>query len=260
MTTFTGFVIQRKNGDLIWFDAITQLSRAYSAAVSKHPLSNGALITDHTTLENPQWKVSAVLTDADFNTSRPNNLGRLAGLGSFDLGHVVTDENGLYKGQTKQYTNNGDIVPAITISQIGGINKLLPEVIAQFTKDSIPQVQMSSSSKAKIARAVANELEDMITNREPFRFVELIDQVVLRSHNNCVFTNLSFQEDEHTGEGIWPEMAFEQVAYAAPKTIRVSVASKGRQTGKSKTTKGKTDNVANQPSTYSDKSVLDYNK
>nr|WP_314570266.1 hypothetical protein [uncultured Pseudomonas sp.] len=256
MTIFTGFVIQRENGDLLWFDAVTQLSRNYSASVSKHPLSNGALITDHTTLDNPQWKVSAVLTDADFNVNRPTNLARLDGLGSFDLGHVSTDENGLYKPQQKQFTNNGAVVPALTISQTGGINKLLPEVIAQFTKDNIPTVEMSSAGKAKIARAVARDIEDMIVSRERFRFVELNDMVVLRSHANCVFTNVSFHEDEHTGEGIWPEMAFEQVAYAQPKTIRVSVANKGRQTGKSKTVKGKTDNTANAPSSYSKASVL----
>lgn len=256
MTGFTGFVIQRQNGDLLWFDAITQLTRTYSATVSKHPLSNGALITDHTTLDNPQWKVSGVLTDADFNNNRPTNLARLDGLGSFNLGHVDTDENGLYRGQQKQFTNNGSVVPPINISDVGGINRLMPEVIAQFTKDSIPQVEMSSAEKAKTARAVARDLENMITSRERFRFVELMDMVVLRSHANCVFTNVGFHEDEHTGEGIWPDMAFEQVAYAQPKTVRVSVANKGRQTGKSKTVKGKTDNTANGPSSYTKASVL----
>lgn len=255
-TTFTGFVIQRENGDLIWFDALTQLSKSIAATVSKHPLSNGALITDHTTLENTQWRVSAVFTDADFNTSRPNNIARLDGLGSFDLGHVDTDDNGLYKAQVKQYTNNGSQVPAVTISHTGGINRLLPEVIAQFTKDSIPQVEMSSSTKAKTAVRVARDLEEMIISRERFRFVELAGQVVIRSHGNCVFTNVAFHEDENTGEGVWPDMTFEQVSYAQPKTVRVAVANKGRQTGKSKTVKGKTDNVANAPSTYSQPSVL----
>ncbi|MCK9776378.1 phage baseplate protein [Pseudomonas syringae] len=257
--SFSGFVIVTNTSDVLYFDAITRITETYTSAISKHPLSNGSLITDHTTRENPRYSISGVLSDADFNIDRPSTLGAIPEF-SFDTGdHVSTDANGLYKPRDKQYKNNTQVVTPVQINSTSSINKLLPEVIAQFTKDSIPTVVVTPQAKAKTARAVKRQLISMWQNAEQFQVVELLGGLTIGTYGPCVFTNVAFEENAETGEGIFPELTFEQVAFARLKSIHVKIKDKGRQNGKSKTKSGK-DDVANKPSTYSGKSKLDYEK
>lgn len=232
------FAIMRANKDVIFFDAITRLTEKYSAAVTKHPMANGALVTDHTTFDNPKFTVSGILSDADFNLSRP----------------FISDAvNG------KQYINKTSTVTPVTITEVSSINKYLPEVIAQFTKDSIPTAFVTPQDKVKTAQVVKADLVDMITSREQFTFFEFDGGAIPNSWPNCVFTGVDFMEDENTGAGIFPNLEFEQVSYAVIQTINVKIRSKGKQTGKSttKTADAKSDPATN-PSSYTGKSATDY--
>ena len=226
-------VIRRNNGDILWFDAITQYDVTYSASVTKHPVANGGYISDHTTTDNVVLQISGILSDADFNISRPANLGSLPAF-EFDTGtHVNTDENGLYKPTAKQYTNNSAVVYPVTISEKPSINKILPEVIAQFTKDTIPYVYVTPQDKAKTAKAVQRELVHMWQTREEFQVLDLLDDFVIDSFGPCVFTNLNFREDESTGDALFPNMTIEQVVFTDLQEISVKVktSNKGRKTG-----------------------------
>lgn len=262
MAQSTGFAIMRANKEVIFFDAITHLTETYAGSVTKHPLSNGSLITDHTIIENPKFTVNCVLSDADFNISRPTLSG--GGEGAPDqrlldnpyTPGVFSYDSNAYK--QKQYQNNTQVVYPVTINQGSSISKILPEVIAQFTKDTIPEAYVTPQEKAKSAKAVKQNLIDMWRGREVFTFLEFSDSIIPRTYPNCVFTNVGFKEDATTGDGIFPELAFEQVTFATTKNISVSI-NKGRKNGKFKSKPGK-DNVANAPSSYSSKSVLDYEK
>lgn len=236
----TGFAIMRSsvNNDVIFFDAIEGLSESYSATLSKHPLASGSLVVDHSTLENLKFSMAGVLSDADFNLSRP----------------VITAEG---VNTTKQYINNTQTAYPVTITEKTSINRILPEVIAQFTKDTIPEPLVTPQEKVKTARAVKDELILMIKNRETFTFFEYDSGVVINSFDNCALVNLDFTEDATTGDGIFPKMQFEQVAFAAIRNVQVTIKNKGRVAGKN--TKGKTlVDPATAPSTYSGKSALDY--
>jgi hypothetical protein len=230
------FAIMRANKDVIYFDAITNLAEKYSAAVSKHPMANGAFVTDHTTFDNPKFVVSGVLSDADFNLSRPFINDAVDG---------------------KQYINKTTTVYPVGIIEADSINKYLPEVIAQFTKDSIPQAFVTPQHKIKTAKAVKDELIGMIASREEFTFFEYDGGAIPNSWTNCVFTGVDFKEDESTGEGIFPNLEFEQVSYAVIQSINVTIRSKGKQNGNSTTTGAKT-NPADAPSSYTGKSATDY--
>ena len=226
-------VIRRDNGDILWFDAITQYDVTYSASVTKHPVATGGYVSDHTTIDNVVIQLAGVLSDADFNVSRPANLGSLPTF-KFDTGdHVSTDENGLYKPTAKQYTNNSEVVYPVTISDMGSINKILPEVIAQWTKDSIPSVFVTPQDKAKTAKAVQRELIHMWRTKEEFQVLDLLEDFVIDSFGPCVFTNLSFKEDESTGEALFPTMTIEEVQFTDLQEISVTVktSNKGRKTG-----------------------------
>jgi|GEM_PF-6034464 len=241
MAQTEGYAIKRANNEVIYFDAITNLTETYSGSVTKHPLSNGSLITDHTIIENPRFTVSGVLSDADFNLSRP----------TFTDASISTN---------KQYINDTQVVYPVQITEKSTVNKLLPEVIAQFTKDKIPDAYVTPQDKAKSAKAVKQNLIDMWREREKFTFFEYSDSPLPNIYSNCVFTNIGFKEDATTGDGIFPELVFEQVTFAGTKNLSVAIRiNKGRQNGKSKIKAGK-DNVANAPSSYAGKSVLEYEK
>lgn len=226
-------VIRRNNGDILWFDAITEYGVTYSATVTKHPVASGGFISDHTTNDNVILQINGVLSDADFNLSRPANLGSLPAF-EFDTGaHVSTDENGLYKPTPKQFTNNQYTVYPVTITETTSINRLLPEVVAQFTKDSIPNVFVTPQSKAKTSKAVQREMIQMWKDREEFQVLDLLDDFVIDSFGPCVFTNLSFKEDESTGEGLFPNMTIEQVVFTDLQeiTVKIKTSNKGRKAG-----------------------------
>jgi len=226
-------VIRRNNGDILWFDAVTQYDVTYSASVTKHPVATGGFVSDHTTSDNVVLNISGILSDADFNISRPANLGSLPTF-KFDTGdHVETDANGLYKPTNKQYTNNSDVVYPVTINEKTSINRILPEVVAQYTKDTIPEVFVTPQDKAKTAKAVQRELIDMWQKREEFQVLDLLEDFVIDSFGPCVFTNLSFKEDESTGDALFPTMTIEQVVFTDVKEILITIktANKGRKTG-----------------------------
>lgn len=252
--TFSGFVIITATSDVIYFDAITRITETYSSAISKHPLSNGSLITDHTTRENPRYTISGVLSDADFNISRPPALGAIPTTGNL----VSTDENGLSRIRDKQYKNSTQVVTPVQINSGSSLSKIMPGVIAQFTNDTIPTAIVTPQERAKTAKTVKLQLISMWQNSEQFQVVELLGGMTVGSFGPCVFTNVGFEENSQTGEGIFPDLTFEKVTYAVTKNISVAL-NKGRVSGKSKKKAG-TDNVDKSPSSYAGKSVLEYEK
>lgn len=237
-TSYSGFALLRANGDVLYFDAITALAEQYSAGVTKHPLASGAKVSDHTTFENPRFSISGILSDADFNINRP----------AISAGDI----NG-----NKQYLNNTQTVYPVQIAERGSINKFLPEVIAQFTKDSIPEVYVTPQEKAKTALAVKADMVTMITNREVFTFFEYRDGVIPKTYTNCVLTKADFKEDERTGDAVFPELEFEQVSFAVVQNIQVTIKSKGRQVGKSASVKARPD-PSKEPSSYTKDSATDF--
>lgn len=212
-------VLRRGNGDIIWFDAITQYNTTYTASVTKHPVATGGFVADHVTTDNVIIQISGVLSDADFNISRQLVEARSA--------------DGTALTPNKQFTNNTKTVYPVTITEQSSINKFLPEVIAQFTKDSIPNAFVTPQDKAKTALVVKSDLIRMWREREEFQVLDIIDNNVAEQFSPCVFTNLTFQEDETTGEGIFPVMTMEQVVFTNLQEISVKIktSNKGRKAG-----------------------------
>lgn len=212
-------VLKRANGDIIWFDAITQYDTTYSATVTKHPVATGGFVSDHTTTDNVVLQINGVFSDADFNYSRQ----------LFE----VTDADGTAIAKNKQYTNNTVTVYPVQISDMGGINKILPEVVAQFTKTTIPDAFVTEQDKVKTALKVKLDLIDMWKKREEFQVLDIIGNSVIEEFSPCVFTNITFREDETTGEGVFPNMTIEQVVFTDLKevSVKIKTSNKGRKTG-----------------------------
>lgn len=202
-------VIKTSSNEIIWFDAITQYEVVYKSSVTKHPVSTGGYVSDHTTKDNVVINLSGILSDADFNISRESAQNE-----GLDL------------------NSNFRVVPGITINDSSSpINKILPEVIAQFTKDTIPEVVTTTVGTVKSAETIKNLLISMWKSREEFSVVDINGGTT--SFNPCVFTNLSFREDNSTGTAVFPVMTIEQVVYTTLEkvSVKIKTSNKGRQTG-----------------------------
>lgn len=237
-------VLRRANGDIIWFDAVTNYDQTYSATVTKHPIATGGYVSDHTTTDNVTLQINAILSDADFNLQRP-------GISTGLVDPRLTDPKNKYEGSSgdtytlnkdtnryewrsnKQFTNNTQVVYPVTITEKATINKLLPEVIAQFTKDTIPEAYVTPQNKIKTALAVKLDMISMWRNREEFQILDVVDSTVVEQFSPCIFTNLTFREDETTGEGVFPNMTIEQVTFTDLQEVQVKIktSNKGRKSG-----------------------------
>lgn len=210
------YAIRRNNGDVLYFDAITNVEEQYNATITKHPLSSGSFISDHTVTDNKKFTLKAVLSDADFNLNRPSEEGL----------QTVTD---------KQFTNDtATQIPVKIVNENAKWRSFLPEVVSQFTSNTIPTVIVTPQSKVKTAHAVRFDLIDMFERKESFTLVEYTSNLISRTWDNVSFTSLSFAEDADTGYGLFPNMAMEQAVYTDVLNVLIKIKTppnKGRKTG-----------------------------
>lgn len=209
------YAVRRDNGDVLYFDAITDFTETYTAQITKHPLASGALVSDHTITENKKFSFKAVLSDADFNLNRPQ-------------------DEGFKSVQDKQFTNNTETDIAVNISTSTGskLKSFLPEVVSQFTASTIPTVIVTPQSKAKTAKAVRRDLIRMYEDKESFTLIEYNTNLVARSWFNVSIVSLSFTENADSGEGLFPIMELEEAKYTNVQYTKIKVVpNKGRKVG-----------------------------
>lgn len=207
--------IQRVEGGLIWFDAVTKFGRQLSGAVSKHPLEKGAKVTDHTTIENEVITLSCILSDADFNLGRP----------------LVDSQQATEYGLTnKQFVNNtpvsgtdstGTTYTNVSVDTGSDLTRFLPESVGQFFGTDRPQVTVTEVPKAKPAEAVKADLITMFNTGEEFTLLDFSGEVIQTAYTNCIMTNLHFEEDPDSGDAVYPVMTIERVSYATSTSVKI---------------------------------------
>lgn len=203
--------IKRANGDLLWFDAVLDFSRRYSSTVTKHPVETGAFISDHIITDNPVLIINGVLTDADFNVSRPQ------------ITEAMVERFGVNR---KEFVNKTEVTQLAQIKEGSSpLARLLPEVAAQFFDEQAPEVIVTPNPKNKPALTVAADLEMMWKTKEVFEVLDLVAKNQLREpYRNCVITSLSFAEDPDAGDAVWPVMQIEQVTFATSESVQLAKA------------------------------------
>ncbi|MNF38533.1 hypothetical protein D3C85_584990 [compost metagenome] len=207
--------IKRENGDLIWFDAVLSFGRQFSGSVSKHPLEDGAVITDHTTIDNEVITLSGVLSDADFNLNRP----------------IISSQEATTLGlQNKQFVNNtpvsqrsdgSQLYQNVFINESSGLADFLPESIGQFFGSGAPSVDVPSVPKTKVADQVKDDLIAMFEKREKFVLLDFVEQRLSKPFANCVMTSLNFLEDPDSGFAVYPVMTIERVKFASSTSVKI---------------------------------------
>lgn len=250
--------IKRKNGDLIWFDAVLQFSRQYSASVTQHPIESGGVITDHTILDNPIIQLSGVISDADFNLARP----------------IITQSDAdNFKITNKQFVNNAPVNTKVTITEQNTLGRFLPESVGQFLPVPTISVEVPASSKPKSAEMLQDDIRSMWQSREEFELISFRGSTIEDTFDNCIITSLDFTETPDGGDALYPNLTIERVTYVKsanvkiPQDVQDSVKEqaspnqgKGRKAGETTTRVAKAGDGANGPTDHSkrasDKSIL----
>jgi hypothetical protein len=236
--------VLRQNGDLIWFDAITQFSERYTGSLSAHPLESGNVVNDHTTINNLEISLQGIVSDADFNLDRPT---------------ITEDDTRDWKINNKQFVNNSPVTTEVTIDYKPGLSKFLPESVGQFLTPTVPTVTVPAFDRPKFAARIKDELIAIQVKAENFSLVDFQQGRIWRVLDNCVLTGLDFTETPDSGDAIYPNMTIVQARYATTATATVpKQAKKGRQSGKTteRETEPTNDGTDGGPTNYSEKSVL----
>lgn len=228
------YAVLRANGDLIWFDAITQFSERYTGTVSAHPLESGNVVNDHTTINNLEMQLSGIISDADFNLSRP----------------TITDDDARdWHINNKQFVNNSPVSTTVEISSKPGISKFLPESISQFLVPTQPVVMVPDYDRPKFAARIKDELTFIQTSAENFSLVDFQYGRIWRVIDNCVLTSLDFTETPENGDALFPVMTIVQARYATTRSVTIAVSNKGRKNAKATARTEKTGDDAKTEST-----------
>ncbi|QNR53869.1 hypothetical protein phiK7A1_081 [Pseudomonas phage phiK7A1] len=207
--------VLRNNGDLIWFDAILQFSEKYTGQVSSHPLESGNVISDHTVINNLTMTLQGIISDADFNMTRP----------------TITDSDAEnWHISNKQFVNNSPVEDAVVIKYKPGVSSYLPDSIAQFITPASPVVEVPMNNRPMAALGIKDRLTQMQRLAETFSLVDFHGNKIWRVLDNCVITSLDFTEVAEAGEAIFPNMTIEQCRFATTITAKIpKVVNKGRK-------------------------------
>lgn len=231
--------VLRANGDLIWFDAITQFSERYTGTLTAHPLESGNAVNDHTTINNLEMTLNGIISDADFNLDRP----------------TITDDDARdWHINNKQFVNNSPVDTTVAIQYKPGISKFLPASISQFVTPPQPIVIVPEYDRPKFAARIKDELTQIQTSAENFALVDFQNGRIWRVLDNCVCTHLDFTETPDSGDAIYPIMTIVQARYATTKTVKIAVTNKGRKNAPATARpEEEGDDAANQPTGYTGK-------
>jgi hypothetical protein len=178
----------------IYFDAVTVYNRTFQSAVSKHPISDGNVISDHTTSENQMISFTGIISDSDLESNRPMPYT------DADKYYVVLD-------------SAAGITQVKVVSE-KSVTDFLPSSITQFLSNSVPEIEMQQSGELR-QKDMRNSLLAARNSRELVTLVEYDHGVESNVHTNLAITGLSFDENADSGDALFVAISLEEVKYVS---------------------------------------------
>lgn len=191
---------------LIYLDAVTDYQRIHSGKVTEHPVEAGVSISDHYISNNPEFKITGVISGVDLSPI------------SFSLN---------IDGQTP--INAKQQPDAVSISDVGaGLQSFIPDSITQFLPSTSPTITGGSPMSEDYKDAVDDLLKEISNgifyNEERERWenrmvlteiIDVDDQGNLgNTIDNCILVNYTVTETHETGDGLFLELTFQKVRFA----------------------------------------------
>lgn len=226
--------IKRKNGTVIWLDAVLSFNEDYTSSVTKHKVGSGSTISDHVIEENAQFSIDGVVSGVEWSNGPTYGLSNINAV--TDIGEVpqITLDS-IEALQSVNLPANASHVSIVQGLQ-NPIIKLLPESLRQFVDQNTtpPEIVMGEASVGDNLEAIKSTLIQLnrgfprttegrvILEKEEVAILRFdYDWTPLTPILNCICTGLQFSEDANTGDAIYPKMRFEQVRYAGIETAVV---------------------------------------
>lgn len=207
----------------IYLDATTEYGKNFQGRVTSHPIEAGVSVSDHFVVDNPQFKVSGVISGADLSVI-PSQL--------FVDGESVMNAN--------------PQPPAAVVNDLNtSLRRFLPDSIEQFIPNQIPQIFGGSSPRVDFKTEVEQFLETVMSatyfneqrgrweNRMTLATLYEVDGSSLgRSIPNLVMTNYSVRENVESGNSLTLEISLEQVRFATLESAEAPAPQQGSDTAK----------------------------
>lgn len=207
----------------IYLDATTDYGKNFQGRVTSHPIEAGVSVSDHFTVDNPQFRVSGVISGADLSAI-PSKL--------FIDGEAVMNAN--------------PQPPAAIVNNLNSsLRRFLPDSIEQFIPNRTPQILGGGTARVDFKTEVEQFLETVMSgtyfneqrnrweNRMTLATLYEIDGGSLgRSIPNLVMTNYSVRENAESGNGLSLEISLEQVRFATLESAEAPAPQRGTDTDK----------------------------
>lgn len=197
--------IQRENGDLIWLDAVLSYQRAYSSQISKHPIESGGSIVDNVSQDNPVFSITGIITNADFNDTRPN---------------ISPEDAKLYEMSNRQIYNSqpvptGDVNAPIIGGGPSPMLKYLPRTVTQFLDGQPLSVDVPDFKRPDWVFEVEDILQEMEREHDLVTILEFDGNTVKKAIKECYVTNVTFSETPETGDAFEVSIQLEKVTFVS---------------------------------------------
>ncbi|HEJ3041351.1 TPA: hypothetical protein SL281_004652 [Pseudomonas aeruginosa] len=215
-----------ESGTVLFFDVVTDYSVQQQTQTTEHTLETGAVTSDHIIQQARQIQLNAILSDADFNYDRPTDtaIRQASAETGQDLSRTQVQD-------PLNRINAKETQPLVTVSDSG-----LSIVSGLLGDAGVPSVTVPDQGKTTPAREVAERLSEIERAGQTvtlltFRLDESGAALPDKTYTDMLITNLTFNEDQDSGDGVFFSMGLQQLRYFSPREITIRT-NKGRQPAK----------------------------
>ena len=227
--------IRRANGEQFLFDAVTAFEIAHSGSVAENPIERKSAVADHFTHNNPQIRISGVVSGADYNNKVP--------VGQSFINQYPVYSTPIVGG------NNGESL----------LESLIPESY-KWLIDSDGEIPISfteTEDRKWLKKAAEDWLTSLFANKEIVSVLKFESGVLYALFDNYIITDLSFKEDPDSGLALFPEISLKYVRrFSVQSTSLPSELSKKQGTTKGKKQTATKDCEADKTTAASSPSVV----
>jgi hypothetical protein len=190
--------IKAANGDIFWFDAVTDYKLNLSSQVSSHPIESGANVADHVVRQNPKIRLSGLFSDYDPHIDRP----------SFSLLVNQTDEV-----KSTRIVNNYK-QEEVTVRSKGVGSQTLTGFDYDIVQNSVPVVS---------SEFIKKRLNEIQRGGEACTVIEF-DGAVIKANGffqNAIIVSIDYVESPDSGDALYVDMELEIVTFVDLKKVNL---------------------------------------
>ena len=212
--------LKAANGDIFWFDAVTDYKVTLSSDVTSHPIESGANVADHVVRNNLKLNIAGLFSDYDPHTNR--SAFSLLVNQSEDVRSSRIVNN--YTQTETQVRSRGIGDQALIGFDYDIVQTSVPVVTTEFIKQRLNQIQRVGETCTII------EFDGAIIKANGF-------------FANAIITSLDYVESPDSGDALYVNMSLEVVQFVdlkrvqLPASLRESSRAQNRKPSQNTTTK-----------------------